>query len=93
MSNGFKISHTITKEVLSVKEHMSLILKKIQNVSYFEFKQLFEEKKHKTRMSVIVHFIALLELSKSGLVKVSQIKYNSPIWVSNSKKNVESELD
>ncbi len=93
IANGLKISHCITKELLSVREHMSLILKKIKDVAYFEFKNLFDTKKPKTRMSIVVHFIALLELSKSGLIKLSQSKFDGPIWISKSSKNDTSKLN
>jgi segregation and condensation protein A len=93
ISNKLKVSHSITKELLSVKDHMSLILKKIKDSSYFEFKNLFRSKKAKSRISMVVHFLALLELAKSGLVKISQAKYDATIWVSDSNKNVTSKFD
>jgi segregation and condensation protein A len=93
IANTLKVNHSIAKELLSVKDHMSMILKRIKDSPYFEFKKFFSSKNSRTRMSIVVHFIALLELAKSGLVKISQTKHDAPIWVSNANKNVKSEID
>ncbi len=93
LANSLIISHSITKELLSVREHMSRILKKVKNIAYFKFSNFFDSKSSKSRISVIVHFIALLELSKSGLVKISQANHNSPIWISDSSKDDKAKLD
>ncbi|OUW05304.1 MAG: hypothetical protein CBD16_01135 [Betaproteobacteria bacterium TMED156] len=90
---SLRISHSITKELFSVREHMSMILNRISDFSYIEFIKLFQSKKSVSRMSIVVHFVALLELSKSGLVKITQTKFDSAIWIGNSEKNEESKTD
>ena len=93
VAQSLKISHSIAKEILSVRDHMTIILNKIKDSSYFEFMNLFSSKKPNTRMSIVVHFIALLELAKSGLIKVSQAKHDAPIWISDPTKNDKSKIN
>jgi segregation and condensation protein A len=71
--------HTITREQLSVREHMSLVLKKLQGRRFVEFHELFD-----TRRGVpvlVVTFIALLELSRERLLEVTQAEAFAPIYV------------
>jgi segregation and condensation protein A len=71
--------HTITREQLSVREHMSLVLKKLQGRRFVEFHDLFD-----TRRGVpvlVVTFIALLELSRERLLEVTQAEAFAPIYV------------
>ena len=93
VAQSLKISHSIAKEILSVRDHMTIILNKIKDSSYFEFMNFFSSKKPNTRMSIVVHFIALLELAKSGLIKVSQAKHDAPIWISDPTKNDKSKIN
>jgi segregation and condensation protein A len=71
--------HKITREELSVREHMSMVLKKLQGRRFVEFEQLFEL----TRgvQVLIVTFIAMLELAKESLIEVTQAEAYAPIYV------------
>ena len=93
LAQSLKVSHSIAKEILSVRDHMTVILKKIKEFSHFEFINFFASEKTNTRMSVVVHFLALLELAKSGLITVSQAKHDAPIWISGPTKNDKSKID
>jgi segregation and condensation protein A len=75
--------HQISREELSVREHMSLILKKLQSVQFVEFTELFEANgvTEKGVQLVVVHFIALLELAKETLVEITQAEPYAPIYV------------
>jgi segregation and condensation protein A len=75
--------HQISREELSVREHMSLILKKLQSVQFVEFSELFEANgvTDKGVQLVVVHFIALLELAKETLVEITQAEPYAPIYV------------
>jgi len=57
--------HTITREQLSVREHMSQVLKKLQGRRFLEFRDLFEPSRGVPVL--VVTFIALLELSRERL--------------------------
>jgi segregation and condensation protein A len=71
--------HTITREQLSVREHMSIVLKKLQGQRFVEFTDLFDADRGVPVL--VVTFIALLELSRERLVEVTQAEAFAPIYV------------
>jgi len=71
--------HKITREELSVREHMSLVLKTLQGRQFVEFEQLFDPAKGIPVL--VVTFIALLELAKENLVEITQAEAYAPIYV------------
>ena len=71
--------HKITREELSVREHMSLVLKRLQNRQFVEFEQLFQPEQGLPVL--VVTFIALLELAKETLVEITQAEAFAPIYV------------
>ncbi len=71
--------HKITREELSVREHMSIILRKLQGRKFVEFENLFEV--NRGMPVVIVTFIAMLELAKETLIEVTQAEAYAPIYV------------
>ncbi len=71
--------HVISREELSVREHMSIVLRKLQGQKFVEFEQLFEPARGMPVL--VVTFIALLELSKEGLIDVTQAEAYAPIYV------------
>ena len=71
--------HKITREELSVREHMSLVLKKLQGRRFVEFEELFDPSKGTPVL--VVTFIALLELAKETLVEITQAEAFAPIYV------------
>ena len=71
--------HKISREELSVREHMSMVLKKLQGRRFVGFEDLFESG---SSMGVlVVTFIALLELAKETLVEITQAEAFAPIYV------------
>jgi segregation and condensation protein A len=71
--------HKITREELSVREHMSMVLKKLQGRRFVEFEQLFDPGRGVPVL--IVTFIATLELAKENLIEVTQAEAYAPIYV------------
>ncbi len=71
--------HVISREELSVREHMSIVLRKLQGRKFLEFENLFEAARGMPVL--VVTFIALLELSKEGLLEVTQAEAYAPIYV------------
>jgi len=71
--------HKITREELSVREHMSIVLRMLQGRKFVEFENLFDV----TRGIgvLIVTFIAMLELAKESLIDVTQAEAFAPIYV------------
>jgi len=71
--------HHITREQLSVREHMSLVLKRLQGRRFVEFQELFDT----TRGIgvLVVTFLAMLELSRESLLELTQAEAFAPIYV------------
>ena len=71
--------HVITREALSVREHMSIVLRALQGRKFLEFEQLFDTTRGMPVL--VVTFIALLELTKEGLLDLTQAEAFAPIYV------------
>lgn len=77
---------TITRETLTVKDKMLLIVDLLENAESMRFEELF--KNTVTRTQLIVTFLALLELLRLGLARVYQEKEFGNIWVIKPRKEV-----
>lgn len=71
----------ISREVLTVKDRMSMIIEKIEGKDTIRFEDLFEQAV--TKMQLIVTFVALLELLRLGVARIYQEKAFGEIWVIN----------
>ncbi|MBN9695098.1 MAG: segregation/condensation protein A [Zoogloea sp.] len=74
-----KRHHTIQREELSVREHMTLILRKLRDDAFVVFESLFDPELGVP--SLVVSFLATLELVKERLVVVTQNEAFAPIYV------------
>ena len=71
--------HTISREQLSVREHMSIVLRKLQGRKFLEFEELFDPSRGMPVL--VVTFIALLELAKECLLEITQAESFAPIYI------------
>jgi segregation and condensation protein A len=71
--------HHINREELSVREHMSSILKTLQQTKFVEFGDLFDPARGAA--VAIVHFLALLELAREALIDITQAAPFAPIYI------------
>ncbi len=71
--------HTITREQLSVREHMSIVLRRLQGRKFVEFEELFDV--GRGTPVLVVTFIALLELAREQLLEITQAEAFAPIYV------------
>ena len=71
--------HTITREELSVREHMTSILRRLLSTQFVEFQDLFDPSRGVA--VIVVNFIALLELAKETLIEITQGDAFAPIYV------------
>ena len=71
--------HHINREELSVREHMSSILKTLQQAKFVEFRDLFDPARGAA--VAIVHFLALLELAREALIDITQAAPFAPIYI------------
>lgn len=77
---ALKGHHKVSRQELSVREFMSAILKRLNADRFVEFQDLFEPSAG--RSVCIVNYLALLELAKEGLVRITQAAPFAPIYVS-----------
>jgi segregation and condensation protein A len=71
--------HKIGRQELSVREHMSAILRSLQSARFVEFSELFNGVA--SVPVVVVHFVAMLELAKETLIEITQAEPFAPIYV------------
>ena len=71
--------HHVSREALSVREHMTKVLRRLQGARFAEFSDLFDERA--PAPVVIVTFLALLELARESLVEITQAEAYAPIYV------------
>ena len=71
--------HKITREQLSVRAHMSRIMKALAPGAFVEFSQLFEPERGVALL--VVSFLALLELARESLIEITQQTPFDPIYV------------
>jgi segregation and condensation protein A len=72
-------NHTITREQLSVREHMSIVLRTLQGRRFAMFEDLFDPSRGVAVL--VVTFIATLELTREGLLEITQAEAFAPIYV------------
>ncbi len=72
--------HKIGKAELSVREHMSQILRRLKADGMVEFSALFDVVAEGLA-KLVVHFLAILELAKEGLIRITQQQAFSPIYL------------
>ena len=71
--------HRISREALSVREHMTIVLRTLQDRRFAEFEEMFDPTRGVA--VVVVTFIALLELAKESLIEITQAAAYAPIYV------------
>lgn len=76
----------ITRETLTVKDRIAVILDKMENEHTMRFDALFGG--DTTRLQIIVTFLALLEILRLGLVRAYQDKDFGTIWIMRHLKDL-----
>ncbi len=71
--------HKITRAELSVREHMGMVLRRLQGRRFVPFEDLFDPASGSAVL--VVTFIALLELAKETLIDITQAEAFAPIYV------------
>jgi segregation and condensation protein A len=71
--------HHISREELSVREHMSRVLRRLQEHRVLEFAELFDPARGVAVL--VVTLLALLELARESLVDITQSESYAPIYV------------
>ena len=73
------VSHKVTRQELSVREFMSGILKKLADRPFMEFHDLFHPEEG--LQTALVNYLAILELAKEGLIRITQAAPFAPLYV------------
>jgi len=71
--------HRVTRDQLSVREHMTQILRRLHDARFLEFTQLFSPELGIAKL--VVTLLAILELARETLIEVTQQEPYSPIYV------------
>ena len=71
--------HRVSREELSVREHMSRILRQLKDSRVLEFTELFDPSRGVAVL--VVTFLALLELARETLIEVTQSEGFAPIYL------------
>jgi len=71
--------HRVSREELSVREHMSQILRRLKESRVLEFTELFDPALGVPVL--VVTFLALLELARETLIDVTQSEGFAPIYI------------
>ena len=72
-------AHQIEAEIWSVRAHMAQILQKIAALNYsIRFEALIERA---TPASLVVHFVAILELARENCIDIHQTESFAPIYI------------
>lgn len=82
-SADLKINHTVTRQELSIHEFMSKIIKEVEEIPFINFDNLIW-----TQPSIqakVVSFLAILELSREGLISITQAAPYAPIYCCKKK--------
>ncbi len=77
---GLKKHHKIGREELSVREHMGIILRTLQEKGGFvQFETLFDIDMGPP--GLVVHFLAMLELGREKMIRITQTEAFAPIYI------------
>jgi segregation and condensation protein A len=71
--------HRVSREELSVRAHMSAILRRLREQRVIEFAELFDPSRGVAVL--VVNFLAVLELARELLIEITQAECFAPIYV------------
>lgn len=85
---NLKINHTVARQELSIHEFMSEIIRRVEHARFVSFDELVQGQV--TMQEKVVSFLAILELSREGLISITQAAPYAPIYCS-KKLSTESQ--
>lgn len=72
-------AHNIERETLSVRDRMGIILSKLEDDKFVEFRNFFTAEEG--RLGVVVTFLAILEMTRERILELVQSEQYAPIYV------------
>jgi segregation and condensation protein A len=77
-----KAHHRVRRDELSVREYMASILRRLRGRGYVVFEDLFDvAAAESTLATLVVSFLAILELARESLIQITQTEALAPIYV------------
>ncbi|MGH8509175.1 MAG: segregation and condensation protein A [Gammaproteobacteria bacterium] len=71
--------HHVSREPISMRERMVMVLDRLAGREFMEFTQLFS--REEGRMGAVVTFLAILELMKESLIDIVQSEPLAPVYI------------
>ena len=84
-----KINHTVARQELSIHEFMSEIIRRVEHARFVSFDELVQGQV--TMQEKVVSFLAILELSREGLISITQAAPYAPIYCSKKRSAEEQQ--
>ena len=84
-----KINHTVARQELSIHEFMSEIIPRVEHARFVSFDELVQGQA--TMQEKVVSFLAILELSREGLISITQAAPYAPIYCSKKRSAEEQQ--
>lgn len=84
-----KINHTVARQELSIHEFMSEIIRRVEHARFVSFDELVQGQA--TMQEKVVSFLAILELSREGLISITQASPYAPIYCSKKRSAEEQQ--
>ncbi len=84
-----KMNHTVQRQELSIHAFMSEIVRRVENARFVSFDELVQGQR--SMQERVVSFLAILELSREGLITITQAAPYAPIYC--SKKYFQESLN
>lgn len=81
--------HKVTRDQLSVREHMTLIMRRLVPGTFVEFEDLFDITRGVPVL--VVNFLAVLELARETLIEVTQSGAFATIYVKLRQQSIHAE--
>lgn len=81
----------ITRETLTVSDKINYIVERLENEDGVRFEDLFQE--GLTKITLVVTFLALLEIVRLGLAKIYQEQSFGIIWIMNPQQQRDTDSD
>lgn len=86
---NLKINHTVARQELSIHEFMSEIIRRVEHARFVSFDELVQGQA--TMQEKVVSFLAILELSREGLISITQAAPYAPIYCSKKRSAEEQQ--
>lgn len=86
---NLKVNHTVARQELSIHEFMSEMIREVEKSAFVSFDDFVQ--KQSTMQAKVVSFLAILELSREGLISITQAAPYAPIYCC-KKRGAQAEI-